>query len=159
MRLSAEVSRLMVAAAAPASRRCFWYADRFRLNGRRRPAPEGRPQVGHPATRRIQGPQATHHVVVEVPRGEVVKRQRRGWTRTLPETLRQEPLGDRTVCRAGTLTMLSAVPQDSRLNVGGLRLSPLWEIHAKLVGAPRVRVIFHVQEPRRRSDGKGSSDD
>ena len=37
-------------------------------------------------------------------------RQPRGWTRTLPEPLRQEPLGDRTVCRAGTLTMLPAVP-------------------------------------------------
>ena len=58
----------------------------------------------------FEGPQATHHVVVEVPRGEMVKRQRRGWARTLPEPLRQEPLGDRTVWRAGTLTMLSAVP-------------------------------------------------
>ncbi len=43
----------------------------------------------HPAPRRIQGPQATHHVVVEVPRSEVVKRQRLGWARTLPEPLRQ----------------------------------------------------------------------
>ena len=86
--------------------------DRWGQAIRRYASPRTSPAGSPPGRGRIERPQPPHRVVIQIPGGEGVKRERPRVGPALPfgEAGRQEPVGDRDVGRSRTLAIFPAVP-------------------------------------------------